>query len=118
MSVVIVDDHAAFRASARALLEAGGLRVTGEAATGSEALALVRMLDPDVVLLDIQLPDMDGIEVADRLSRLDHVPATVLTSSHDARDFGRRLVTARARGFVPKAELSVMRIAALVGAPG
>lgn len=115
---MIVDDHAPFRASARALLEAGGLHVTGEAATGSEALEVVRLLGPDVVLLDIRLPDIDGIEVADRLSRLDHAPATILTSSHDAGDFGRRLATARASGFIPKAELSVVRITALVGAPG
>ena len=68
--MLIVDDHADFRASARALLEAEGFEVIGEAADGREAIAEVRRLRPDVVLLDIQLPDQDGFAVAERLARI------------------------------------------------
>ncbi|MCA1823515.1 MAG: response regulator transcription factor [Frankia sp.] len=115
LTVVIVDDHASFRAAAGALLEASGMQVVGEAATGAQAVDVVTALRPDVVLLDIQLPDMDGIEVAQRLSSLEPMPVLVLTSSHDARDYGARLTSAQARGFIPKAELTAVRLVELAG---
>lgn len=113
MSVVIVDDHPGFRASVRALLEAGGLRVVGETALGSAAVDLVRRLRPQLVLLDVMLPDIDGIDVAERLARLDDPPALVLTSSHDARDFGSRLQRAPVSAFIPKDDLTAAGLAAL-----
>lgn len=104
VTVLIVDDHPAFRASARRLLELDGFEVVGEAADGAAALELAGQLDPELVLLDIALPDLSGFEVAERL-----VPATskvILTSSRTSRDLGRRLERSGALGFIPKDELS------------
>jgi len=105
-SVLIVDDHAGFRSRARAVLEADGYEVVGEAADGASALSSSRDLRPDVILLDVQLPDFDGFEVLRRLTSDGHAPAVVLTSSRDAADYGRRIAASGARGFIPKADLS------------
>ncbi len=105
-SVLIVDDHAGFRSRARAVLEADGYEVVGEAADGASALSSSRDLRPDVILLDVQLPDFDGFEVLRRLTSDGHRPAVVLTSSRDAADYGRRIAASGARGFIPKADLS------------
>jgi DNA-binding NarL/FixJ family response regulator len=113
-TVLIVDDHPSFRASARRILEADGYDVIGEAADGASALAAERDLRPDLVLLDVQLPDLDGFDVAARLTGHDDAPAVVLTSSRDSADFGPLVARSGARGFVPKAELSGEAIAALV----
>ncbi len=112
--ILIVDDHAGFRATVRLLLEVDGLEVVGEAADGESALEAARALRPDVVLLDVQLPDIDGFAVAARLGALAQPPAVVLTSTRDQSDYGRALPSPGARGFVPKAELSGAQIAALV----
>ena len=106
MRVLIVDDHPSFRASARNLLESEGYEVVGEAADGAGALSAVEELHPDVVLLDIQLPDIDGFEVAKRLCELGNPPKVILTSSRDGDDYGSCVKTCGACGFVPKAELS------------
>jgi DNA-binding NarL/FixJ family response regulator len=106
MSVLIVDDHGSFRASARRLLEAEGFTVVGEAADGHEAIAAARQLNPDLVLLDVQLPDLDGFEVAARLSALGLRSAVVLTSSYAAAEYEPLLAESSARAFIPKAELS------------
>lgn len=91
---------------ARALLEADGFDVVGEAADGASAIASAVTLRPDVVLLDIQLPDMDGFAVSERLREQGPGPVVILTSSRDAASYGRRLARSRARGFIPKIELS------------
>ena len=114
MTVLIVDDHPSFRASARTLLEAEGYEIVGEAENGAAALQAVKELKPDLVLLDVQLPDMDGFEVADQLRRLADPPAVVLTSSRDSADYGRCILVCGASGFVPKADLSGAAIAALL----
>jgi DNA-binding NarL/FixJ family response regulator len=114
-TVLIVDDHEAFRASARALLEAEGFEVVGEAADGTAAIEAVALLRPAIVLLDIQLPDMDGLTVAERLAVMPDPPAVVLVSSRDAATYGPRLRQAPARGFIPKSGLSGEALAALVG---
>ena len=106
MSVLIVDDHPSFRASARRLLEAENFTVVGEAADGREAIAAALELKPDLVLLDVQLPDLDGFEVAGRLAALGLPSAVVLTSSRNAAEYGPIVAETPARGFVPKAELS------------
>jgi DNA-binding NarL/FixJ family response regulator len=111
-SILIVDDDQRFRGIARRLLESEGFDVVGEAEDGRAALAAARELDPDVVLLDVQLPDLDGLEVAERLAG-DGGPAVVLTSTRDEADFGSQLQESGARGFVPKDELSAERIAKL-----
>ncbi|MHB8060680.1 MAG: response regulator [Gaiellaceae bacterium] len=110
-TVLIVDDHKAFRTSARHLLEADGLLVVGEAATGQEALELTGELSPDLVLLDIQLPDFDGFMVARELRRRGESAVIVLTSSRDAADYGESIAESGARGFVPKGDLSGAAIA-------
>lgn len=110
LTVLIVDDHAGFRRAARALLEAEGLVVVGESATAYEALDAVGRLRPDVVLLDVGLPDLDGIEVAGRLCG---GPIVVLTSSRDASDYPPALARCGARGFIAKAELTGEALALL-----
>ncbi len=104
--MVIVDDHAPFRSEARSLLEEEGYDVVGEAADGRSALAVVRETKPDLVLLDVQLPDLDGFEVASRLA--EDLPETgvVMISSRDASDYRAHLAASSALGFIPKAELS------------
>lgn len=99
---------------ARRLLQAGGYDVVGEAADGSSAMQAARQLLPDLVLLDIQLPDVDGCEVARWLAAEANPPAVVLISSRDAEDYGARLAGCGARGFVTKADLSGATIAALL----
>jgi DNA-binding NarL/FixJ family response regulator len=105
-TVVIVDDHPGFRASARMLLDAEGYEVLGEAENGQSGLAVVAELDPDVVLLDIQLPDMDGFQVAARLAAAGTRGAIVLVSSRAREDLRALVEGSAARGFIPKSELS------------
>lgn len=113
-TVLIVDDHATFRRSARLLLEAEGYDIVGEAADGRSALSEAESLEPDVVLLDVFLPDLDGFEVAARLTGRG-LAVVVLTSSRDGRDFGALVADSGARGFIPKTELSGASLAAVVG---
>ena len=113
-TVVIVDDHAGFRAAARRLLEAHGMTVLGEAADGEEALRAVARLRPDLVLLDVVLPGMDGFAVAERL-RATGGPDVVLVSSRRAADFGPRRDRAGAPALVHKGDLSAQALAAALG---
>jgi DNA-binding NarL/FixJ family response regulator len=114
LTVLIVDDHDGFRQRARALLEADGFEVVGEAASGSAAVAAAAELEPQLVLLDVQLPDFDGFEVARRLQALDGRIEIVLISSRELSDYGSLVTESPARGFVPKAELSGSAIAAVL----
>ena len=114
-SVLIVDDHPSFRLSVRRMLEASGYLVVGEAADGIAALEAVRELQPELVLLDVQLPDIDGFEVADRIRTAGPTPVIVLTSSRDSSDFGRAIDESPAVGFVAKGELSGEALAELTG---
>jgi DNA-binding NarL/FixJ family response regulator len=114
-TVLIVDDHAAFRASARALLQAEGFDVVGEAANGAAAVEAVAALRPEIVLLDIQLPDLDGLTVAEQLAGAGAAPVVVLISSRDAAAYGPRLQASPARGFIPKSGLSGEALAAMTG---
>ena len=115
--VLIVDDHGVVREGLRAYLELEpDIQVVGEAKDGAGAVSAAEALHPDLVLLDVQLPDLDGFEVADQLCRLDDPPAVVLTSSRDGADYGRCVECCGARGFVPKGELSGAAIAALLTA--
>jgi DNA-binding NarL/FixJ family response regulator len=114
-TVLIVDDHAPFRRFARALLAAEGFVVVGEAADGAEALERVPRLRPDVALVDVHLPDVDGFVLTETLASLPFPPRVVLVSSREASAVRRRLETTSARGFLPKAELSGSALGALVG---
>lgn len=114
-TLLIVDDHPAFRATARMILEAEGFDVVGEAENGSAALTAVKELRPKIVLLDVQLPDMDGFAVTGLLvSTNGSAPAIVLMSLREASEFGSLLASSGARGFIPKEELSGRAVAALV----
>ena len=114
VTVLIVDDHAPFRATVRALLEVEGFQVVGEAADGRTALEEAARLRPQVVLLDVQLPDTNGFEIAASLASSGDPPAVVLTSSRAASSYRRRLADSPARAFIPKSELSGEALAALV----
>ena len=105
--VIIVDDHPSFRATAKELLVAEGFEVVGEAADGRSAFEAIMELKPDLVLLDVQLPDTDGFKIATELCKHNGSgPIVVLTSSRDAADFGPLVGQCGASAFVPKAELS------------
>jgi DNA-binding NarL/FixJ family response regulator len=105
-TVLIVDDHADFRAAARALLEADGYRVIGEAEDGEAAARLAEDLGPSLILLDIGLPGVDGFAVAERLAAMSDPPTVVLISSRERSSYGRRIDAAPVRGFISKRELS------------
>lgn len=111
-TVVIVDDHAGFRARAAALLERAGYRVVGSCADGRSALSLLAAVRPDVVLLDVQLPDIDGFGVIEQLG--EDRPAVVLISSREAADYGARVARSGAAGFISKADLSAASLAEAV----
>jgi CheY-like chemotaxis protein len=104
--IVIVDDDAAFLAAARLLLEAEGFLVVGEALNGLDGVAVATELDPDLVLVDVNLPDIDGFEVVERLLEGGGGPPVVLTSSRDAGDFGNLIAASRARAFITKADIT------------
>jgi DNA-binding NarL/FixJ family response regulator len=112
--VLIVDDHAEFRRLARALLEGEGFEVVAEAADAATTLIAVAQVSPDVVLLDVQLPDGNGFDVARTLCDQANAPAVVMISSRDVTDFGRRLERSGARGFITKSQLTGAAVAALV----
>jgi len=105
-TVVIVDDHPSFRASARAILQSEGFEVVGEAEDGASAVAAVRALHPEILLLDVQLPDMNGFDVIKLLPENGSGPAVVLVSSRDASDYGDLIAESGANGFIAKDELS------------
>jgi CheY-like chemotaxis protein len=105
VAILVVDDHIGFRAFARRLLEDAGFTVA-EAATGAQATAAASAVRPRLVLLDIQLPDFDGFEVARRLAAQADGPVVVLTSTREASDYGGRLAASPAAGFLPKDQIS------------
>jgi DNA-binding NarL/FixJ family response regulator len=114
LRVLIVDDHAKFRRRARRLLELDGLEVVGEAEDGAAALEAARELSPDLVLLDLQLPDASGFDLAPRLAPAGgSAPVVVLTSTRDGADFASLVERSGAAGFVHKSELSGAALAEL-----
>ena len=112
--VLLVDDNSDFRRAARQLLERHGFIVVAEAETGVSGIERAQEQRPDLLLVDVQLPDVDGFEVAERLSRLEVPVDVILTSSLDGTDFGALVEGSSALGFVPKAELSASAIEALL----
>ncbi|TML28411.1 MAG: response regulator transcription factor [Actinobacteria bacterium] len=111
-TVLIVDDYQPFRDSARGLLESGDFDVVGEAEDGHGAVRLAEELRPEVVLLDVHMPDLDGFEVARRLARLEQPPVVVLTSSRD--DYAALVPGSAAHAFVRKDALSAEALEAAV----
>ena len=116
-TILIVDDDPRFRAQARDVLAADGFVVIGEAVDGASGLEAAQALQPDFVLLDIGLPDVEGFEVARTLAVDGPPPWVVLTSSRDARAYGRRLTNGHFLGFIPKERISGAAIRALADRP-
>jgi DNA-binding NarL/FixJ family response regulator len=114
-TVLIVDDHPSFRHFARKLLDSAGFVVVGDAEDGASAIAAVRALQPDVVLLDVLLPDISGLDVAKELAVQPERPLVVLTSSRSASDLGELVRSEHATGFISKRDLTVAALAALLG---
>ena len=104
--IVIIDDDPAFLATVRLLLETEGFVVVGEALNGLDGVAAATDLPPDIVLVDVNLPDIDGFEVVERLAREESSPPVVLTSIRSAHDFGNLVERSRARGFITKADIT------------
>ena len=111
-TVLIVDAHDAYRAAARWALEAGGYVVVGEAAGATAGVEAARALRPDVVLLDVCLPDLDGFAAAREIADRADAGIVVLMSAAPESTFGDRLRTSRARGFIPKERLSARALEA------
>jgi DNA-binding NarL/FixJ family response regulator len=111
-TVVIVDDHERFRRSARKLLEQEGFDVIGEAPNATCGLATVERLRPDVVLVDVGLPDGSGFDLASKLASTARV---VIVSSRDPDECSSRTRRSGALGFIPKDELSGARLSAVIG---
>ena len=113
-TALIVDDHPSFRRFARKLLESAGYVVVGDAEDGASGIAAIRALRPDIVLLDVLLPDMTGFDVAKELAAQPETPLVVLTSSRSAADLGSLVRTEHAKGFISKRDLTVAALASLV----
>ena len=116
--LLLVDDDAGFRSTARELLTSAGFGILAEAATGSDALAAAAAVGPAVVLLDVQLPDIDGFEVARRLRAQPQPPDVVLISTREAIDYGRRIHDCGALGFITKSSLSGASLRAILHVNG
>ena len=113
-TILVIDDNAAFRRALSRVLETERFTVIAEAATGASGVQLARVHQPDIVIVDVQLPDTDGFDVAEQLAAL-HLPMEViLTSGLDSSDLGSLVAESSARGFIPKAELSVHAVDALL----
>ena len=112
--MLIVDDHAGFRERARVMLESEGFDVVAVAESGARALELAAETEFDVVLLDVQLPDFTGFDVARRLTAEHNASAVVLTSSRDGDDFEGLIAASGARGFLRKGALTGPALAALL----
>jgi DNA-binding NarL/FixJ family response regulator len=114
-TVLIVDDSENFRRSARLLLEDDGLEIVGEAHDGSGAIAAVERLRPAIVVLDVQLAQDDGFDIAEVLAARPDPPAVVMVSTRSAATYADRLATTPARGFIAKTDLSGEALAAVIG---
>jgi DNA-binding NarL/FixJ family response regulator len=109
-TVLIVDDHAGFRRRARRALEAEGYEIVGEASSGAAGIEAAAALEPDVVLLDVNLPDARGFDIVSRIL----APSVVLISTHDGRDYADLISRSGARGFLSKDQLCGASLEALV----
>jgi two-component system chemotaxis response regulator CheY len=115
LRTLIVDDHPDFRRRSRQLLEAGGLEVVAEASGAAEGLDAARRTTPDVVLLDVHLPDALGFDLVDDFAAGDPAPGVILISTHDEQAYRDRADRCGARGFISKEELSAAAVERLLG---
>lgn len=112
--VVLVDDQAPFLAAARAVVgRAAGFVVVGEATGGADAVDLVASCRPGLVVMDIRMPDVDGIEATRRILAGDHRPVVVLVSTYDRSDLPDEVATSGAAAYLHKEELTAEGLAAL-----
>lgn len=103
MRVLLADDHGIVRRGLRSILESeAGVTVVGEAADGHEALRLAKDLHPDIVILDVAMPLLNGIDVAARLQKMDRAPRTVILSMHSDESYIIRALAAGARAYLLK----------------
>ncbi len=112
--ILVIDDNTAFRAAVGQLLATDNFVVVAGAATGASGVQLASEHKPDLVIVDVQLPDTDGFDVAEQLAQLEPGLEVILTSSLDSSDLGALVTESSARGFIPKAELSAPAIEALL----
>jgi DNA-binding NarL/FixJ family response regulator len=106
--VLIVDDQLPFREASRMVVEmTDGFEVTGEAENGEQAIALVEELKPDLVLMDVQMPGMDGVETTRRITSVPNPPVVVVMSTHESGDYVDVAIAAGAVGFVPKSQFGL-----------
>jgi DNA-binding NarL/FixJ family response regulator len=115
--VLLVDDHVEFRAYARGLIASAGYVVIAEAADGSAALRAAELHHPGIVVLDIRLPDMSGLDVARRLKAGSDAPVVILISSGDRQEYEEVAREAGARGFIAKADLTAAALRDLADRP-
>ena len=110
--VLIVDDQAPFREAARAVVElTEGFEVAGEAETGEDAVDRARVLSPDLVLMDVNLPGIDGLEATRRILReSDGRVVVLMVSTYEADEYAPRAAEAGAAGYIPKSEFEPDRL--------
>jgi DNA-binding NarL/FixJ family response regulator len=114
LRVVIVDDHAVVRRGVRALLESQpGWEVTGEAATGREAVDLAKRLQPDVVVMDVSLPELNGLEATRQILKESPRTEVLVLTMHHSEELARNILQAGARGYVLKSDADQSLIAAV-----
>lgn len=118
LRILVVDDHAGFRRQASLMLSDAGYDVVGEATDAASAITATRDLHPEVVLVDVGLPDVDGFAVAEAITAVDGSPVVVLISAREPDDYGTRSRSCGARAFLRKADLSPGSLrAVLAGEP-
>ncbi|MEA2001336.1 MAG: response regulator transcription factor [Actinomycetota bacterium] len=106
--VLIVDDQLPFREASRMVVEmTDGFEVAGEAENGEQGLAMISELHPDLVLVDVQMPGIDGIETTRRISVLPDAPVVVVMSTHESGDYRGAAVAAGAVDFIPKSQFGM-----------
>jgi DNA-binding NarL/FixJ family response regulator len=111
--VLVVDDHDVFRRAARAVVwQSPGFELVGEATSGEESIDQTRRLQPDLVLMDVRLPGIDGVEAARRIARLERHPVVVLISTSRPDELGVHLASSGAAGFIAKEQFGPASLAA------
>ncbi len=103
IKVLIVDDHAVVRAGIRMLLESDPeLAIVGEGENGDDAIRMASELSPDVILMDVTMPEVDGVEATRRIKTMPSPPAVLALSIHEGTDYFFHMLQAGASGYVPK----------------
>lgn len=114
--VLIVDDQLPFREASRMVVElSDGFEVIAEATTGLEAVELASTLRPDLVLMDVQMPGIDGIEATRRICAIDDPPVVIVMSTHESGDYDSAAVAAGALGFLPKSQFGMSTLTEMWG---